>query len=76
MATKTGKNKEVGKHPAMGSREESFGGAPGKVEVGGGVMHTFGHKTSKGVWPANTVSCDVKTGFPRGFDAPKKGPKP
>jgi len=76
MATKSGKNKEVAKHPRMGSREESFGGAPGTIAVEGGTMHMFGHKTGTGVWPTNVVSTDVKTGFPKGYDKGTKGPKP
>jgi hypothetical protein len=75
MATKSGKSKEVAKHPHMGSREESFGGAPGSIPVEGGTMHMFGHKINKGVWPTNVVSTDVKTGFPQGFDKGTKGPK-
>jgi septal ring factor EnvC (AmiA/AmiB activator) len=76
MATKTGKNKEVAKHPRMGSREESFGGAPGSIPVEGGTMHMFGHKVGgQSVWPTNVVGPDVKTGYPQGFDKGKKGPK-
>lgn len=68
----SGKNKEVAKHPHLGSREESFGGAPGNISVGGGTMHMFGHKKHDGVWPADPVSVDQKTGFPRGFDGSNK----
>lgn len=68
------KQKEVAKHNPEGSREESFGSRPGSVAVGGGTMHTFGHKPNSGVWPTNIVSTDVKTGFPKGFDQPKKSP--
>jgi len=75
---KGGANKEVAKGPGhgRGSTEESFGGAPGKIAVGGGEMCTFGHKIHPGVWPPNTVSPDVKTGFPKGYDQGTKGPKP
>lgn len=65
------KNKEVAKHPPMGSREESFGGAPGTVAVGGGTMHIFGHKINEGVWPPAPTSVDQKTGYPKGFDGRK-----
>jgi len=70
------KNKEVAKHPALKSTEESFGSSPGSIAVGGGTMHLFGHRTGNGgVWPTNVVSCDVKIGFPKDFDKPTKGPK-
>jgi hypothetical protein len=69
------KNKEVAKHPALKSTEESFGSAPGSIAVGGGTMHMFGHKITPGVWPTNIVSCDQKTSFPKDFDKSKKGPK-
>lgn len=73
---KSGKNKEVAKHPPMGSREESFGGSPGTVEVGGGKMHMFGHRhQDSGVWPGNPVSVDQKTGYPQGWDNKTHGPK-
>lgn len=78
MAREKGSNKEVAKGPGRGrgSTEESFGGAPPKIAVGGGTMHTFGHKPHAGVWPTNVVSPDVKTGFPKGYDTTKKSPKP
>lgn len=70
MATKhKGGGKEVGKRPGMGSTEESFGSAPPDIAVGGGTMHTFGHKINPGVWPSKTVSVDQKTGYPKGFDS-------
>jgi hypothetical protein len=68
--------KEVAKHPHMGSREESFGSAPPEIAVGGGTMHTFGYKPHAGVWPTKVESCDVKSGFPQGYDKTKKTPKP
>jgi hypothetical protein len=76
MAKKeSGKNKEVAKHPAIGSREESFGGSPGEVEIGGGTMHMFGHRhRNGGVWPGSPVSVDQKTGYPQGWDGRSKGP--
>jgi hypothetical protein len=79
MAEKSrGKNKEVAKHPPMGTREESFGGNPGEVAIGGGTMHLFGHRhRNSGVWPTNPISVDQKSGYPQGWDgksmAPKKG---
>ena len=76
MAMKSGKNKEVAKHPSMGSREESFGGSPGEVAIGGGTMHMFGHrKKESGVWPTNPVSVDSKSGYPQGWDGRSMGPK-
>lgn len=65
MATKSGKNKEVGKHPPKGTVEESFGGAPGSVEIDGGTMHLFGHKIGTGIWPKDPIGPNVKTGYPR-----------
>jgi len=76
MAAKKTKEKVVAKRPSMGSVEESFGSAPPRIAVGGGTMATFGYKPHDGVWPTNTVSPDVKTGFPKGFDEKKKGPRP
>jgi len=72
---KSGKNKEVAKHPWMGSREESFGGSPGEVSIGGGTMHMFGHRhQDSGVWPASPVSADSKTGYPQGWDGKSQSP--
>jgi hypothetical protein len=72
----SGKNKEVAKHPPMGSREESFGGAPGEVAIGGGTMHMFGHrKKDSGVWPSSPVSVDQKSGYPQGWDGRTAGPR-
>ena len=72
-----GKNKEVGKAPALKSTEESFGSSAGTVAVGGGTMVLFGHRIQDGgVWPTNTVSVNVKTGYPKDFDKATKGPKP
>jgi hypothetical protein len=69
------KNKEVAKHPFMGSREESFGGSPGEVAIGGGNMHMFGHRhQNAGVWPANPVSADSKTGYPQGWEGKNTSP--
>jgi hypothetical protein len=68
--------KEVGTRPSMGSTEESFGSKPPKIAIGGGTMCTFGFKPHDGVWPKAENSVDVKTGFPEGFDKPKKSPKP
>jgi len=76
---KSGKNKEVAKHPRMGSREESFGGAPGSVKIAGGTMHTFGHRApdpGDSVWPKGVVSVDQKSGYPEGFQTKTKGLKP
>ena len=71
----SGKNKEVGKHPWMGSREESFGGHPGEVSIGGGTMHMFGHRhQDSGVWPTSPVSTDSKTGYPQGWDGKSQSP--
>jgi hypothetical protein len=75
MEKKSGKNKEVGKRPSMGTREDSFGGAPGTVEVAGGTMHTFGHKITDGVWPASPTSTDSKTGYPKDYQKSTKAPK-
>jgi hypothetical protein len=70
-----GKNKEVGKRPGMGSTEESFGGAPGDVAIGGGTMHMFGHRhQNSGVWPASPVSVDQKSGYPQGWDGRSQSP--
>lgn len=75
MASKNGKNKEVAKHPSMGSREESFGGAPGEVAIGGGTMTMFGHRhRNGGVWPASPISVDAKTGYPQGWDGKSQSP--
>jgi hypothetical protein len=68
-----GRNKEVAKHPSMGSREESFGGNPGEVSVAGGTMHTFGHKINPGVWPPTATGPDVKTGYPKDYQKSTKG---
>jgi len=78
MARSSGGNKEVAKGPGKGkgSTEETFGGAPPAIAVGGGTMHTFGHKPHPGVWPTNIVSPDSKTGYPKGYDQRTKGPKP
>lgn len=69
------KNKEVAKRPSMGSREESFGGAPGTQAVAGGTMHLFGHRKRDGVWPDSPVSVDQKTGYPKGAQDKTKGSK-
>lgn len=71
-----GKNKEVAKHPFMGSREESFGGSPGEVAVGGGTMHLFGYRhQDSGVWPAEPVSVDQKSGYPQGWENKSRSPR-
>jgi hypothetical protein len=70
--------KEVAKHPHMGSREESFGSAPGELSIaGGGTMHIFGYKLHTGeVWPDAPTSVDQKTGFPRDFQTRTKSIHP
>lgn len=70
-----GKNKEVAKRPAMGSREESFGGAAGSVAVAGGTMRKFGHTRRDSVWPDSPVSVDQKTGYPKGAQEKTKSVK-
>ena len=71
---KNSKQKEVAKHPPMGSREESFGSAPGQIAIGGGTMHKFGYKAGNPnkVWPDAPVSVDQKTGYPEGFQSKTK----
>ena len=70
------KNYEVAKHEHAGkpdsTREKSFGGAPGVVNVTGGRMHTFGHKINDGVWPPSPTSVDSKTGYPENFEKQTK----
>jgi hypothetical protein len=76
---KSGKNMEVAKPGRMGSREESFGGAPGKVKIAGGEMATFGHRApdpGDGVWPEPAISVDQKSGYPKDFQTKTKGLKP
>lgn len=71
MAKKS--QKEVAKHPHMGSREESFGSAPGEIPIAGGVFHSFGYKPNTGqVWPDAPTSVDQKTGFPKDFQTKTK----
>jgi len=70
-------SKEVAtSRPSASVVEQSFGGAPPSIAVGGGTMQMFGHKIHSGVWPTNTVSPDHKTGYPKGFDQGTKGSKP
>lgn len=80
MAERKGsKNFEVAKTKSMGSREESFGGRPGKVKIAGGQMCTFGHRApdpGDSVWPKDVVSVDQKSGYPEGFQTKTKGLKP
>lgn len=76
MKKSNGKNKEVGKRPGMGHTEESFGGDPGSVAIGGGEMKMFGHRhQDSGIWPGSPVSVDQKTGYPQGWDKRSEGPR-
>ena len=69
------KHKEVAKHPPMGSREDSFGSAPGSVAIAGGTMYKFGHTINEGVWPDAPTSVDQKTGYPKDFQTRTKSIK-
>ena len=69
------KDKEVGKPGSMGTREDSFGSAPGKISVAGGEMCMFGYKINEGVWPPAPTSTDSKTGYPKDYQKSTKAPK-
>jgi hypothetical protein len=78
MAHSKGKHtKEVATHHAGDDVFPSFGPKPPDVPIGGGTMHTFGfrRRNDNGVWPTSEISVDVKTGFPKDFDKPVKGPR-
>jgi hypothetical protein len=57
-------------------RERSFGEAPPVIQIQGGEMHTFGHKTRSAIWPMATDPTSPKTGYPEGHMNKKAGVVP